>query len=231
MSSYKVVAMLRVKDAILTIRDCLDSLSRICDAAVVVDNGSTDGTLEVYKEYPLVKDVAQTEGFHEGRDKRMAHEMAIKQNPTHILWLDSDECFPIWFDRKEMEKLLDKGHVGYKFWLFHFWNNRTQYRVDGKWGSYASVPQLRLWQHQLGTSFSGAKIHNGLITGLKGPAGCIVDCRDIPLKHYGYADKKKSTEKYQLYTTIDKETGRNYDHIVNESGIQVKQWNVKEDRP
>ncbi len=45
----KLTAILRIKDQIATIDECMSKLSTIADEIVVVDNGSTDGTIERYK--------------------------------------------------------------------------------------------------------------------------------------------------------------------------------------
>ena len=46
-----LAAVIRVKDAIGTIEECLTAASRICDYFCIVDNGSTDGTLEYLHEF------------------------------------------------------------------------------------------------------------------------------------------------------------------------------------
>ena len=46
-----LAAVIRVKDAIDTIEECLTAASRICDIFCIVDNGSTDGTLEHIRSF------------------------------------------------------------------------------------------------------------------------------------------------------------------------------------
>ena len=46
-----LAAVIRVKDAIDTIEECLTAASRICDYFCIVDNGSTDGTLDYLRGF------------------------------------------------------------------------------------------------------------------------------------------------------------------------------------
>ena len=219
----KLVAMLRVKDAIETIRECLDSLSSFADEIVVVDNGSTDGTLGVYEEYPKIVDVARTEGFDEGRDKNLVLDMAKRRDPDWIIWIDSDEVFEERMTRKLVEQYMNQTeHTAIWFKQYHFWRDRTHYRIDDRWKpSY----QRAMWQNQPGTFFSQDKIHNSLIQGLEGQAFGS----DIRLKHYGHVTEAATRKKYELYRQVDNPeashwTGRDYRHMIDERTARLAEW-------
>src|SRR6185312_7243724 len=96
----KLTAVLRIKDQILTIDDCMTKLSELADDIIIVDGESTDGTVEAYKKYPKIKKVITLAGFDEGRDKNLLIEEARKLNPDWILWIDADEIFEKHFTRK-----------------------------------------------------------------------------------------------------------------------------------
>jgi len=87
----KIVAILRIKNEILVINKCLAKLSELVDEIIVLDNGSTDGTQNVYVNFPKITKILHTEGYDEGRDKVMLLDEARKTNPDWILWIDGDE--------------------------------------------------------------------------------------------------------------------------------------------
>ena len=68
----KLIALLRVKDGILFADEWLKVMEKLVDEIVVVDNGSTDGTFELFSRHKLVVDIIQTFGFDEGRDDGFA---------------------------------------------------------------------------------------------------------------------------------------------------------------
>lgn len=189
----KLVAMLRVKNQILTIRECLNRLVDLVDEIVVVDNGSTDGTLGVYSQYPEIVAVKQTKGFDEGRDKIMAHSLAKSRNPDWILWIDADEVFEDSLTRDVLHNYMADESLGAVwFRLYHFWGGKTHFRIDGRWLKYTAAPQRMMWRETGKEYFRDMKFHNGGIMG--------VEKRRITssyrLKHFGYVypDQLKAKE-------------------------------------
>ena len=98
----KLVGMLRVKNGMFFLKRWLEGISPLVDEIVVVDNGSTDGSLEVLTRHPNVVAIAQTEGLHEGRDINLAYYMARQRNPDWVIWLDVDEVFESRLTRKNL---------------------------------------------------------------------------------------------------------------------------------
>ena len=101
-----LVAILRIKDQAATIDECLSKLSKLADQIIVLDNGSTDGTLEAYRRYPKIVNILHTTGFNEGRDKIMLLDEAKKSKADWILWIDADEIFEEHMTRKVMESYM-----------------------------------------------------------------------------------------------------------------------------
>jgi len=205
----KLVAILRAKNEILVIRNCLSRLSELVNEIIVLDNGSTDGTLNAYKEFPKVVKILQTEEYHEGRDKILLLEEAKKRNPDWILWIDSDEIFEKHFTRNVIEKYMQSKHNRITFRLCHFWQSEKRCRIDKVFFLYSLHPQRSMWRNVPVAYFKDQKMHNGDIRGIKG--GYYIS--PYRLKHYGYVFKEKTKNKMNAYEKIDKSGDRVYDHL------------------
>ena len=198
-----------------TIEECLDKLSSLVDEIVVVDNGSTDGTLEAYKKFPKIKEILHTEGFQEGQDKIMLLDAAKARNPDWILWIDADEIFEKNMTRGVLDRYMRSGHNIFGFRMYNFWLNRNMCRIDGNWFGYTLKAQRTLCKNLPGIYFVNRKFHNGVIRGVPGKA----KISPYRLKHYGYADKNETMRKWKFYTANDKERGKKgyYNHLDPES--------------
>ncbi len=206
---YKLIAILRAKDEIDNIDQCLGKLSELVDGIVMLDNGSTDGTLERYKKYPKILTLLKTEGYHEGRDKLMLLNKAREYEPEWILWIDADEVFENNLTRTVLDSYMRSGYNRITFRLCHFWLDRSHCRFDGPYWLYSLHPQRSMWRNIPEATFKNVKLHNG-------------DIQNIPkryylspyrLKHYGYSDRSKMVKKYQKYIEEDKTGQRDYSHL------------------
>lgn len=203
----KLVTILRIKNQIDTIDECITKLSDISDEIIVLDNGSTDGTLEVYAKYPAIVEILTTEGFNEGRDKIMLHEAAKLRNPDWIFWCDADEVFEENFTRAVAEEYMSSSHNRVAFRMCNFWLSRKNCRYDSEYYLYTLHPQRSMWRNMKSAYFRNLIIHNGDIMGVPGKPYVS----PYRLKHYGYVEKKKIEEKLAIYRATDKSDKRDYD--------------------
>ena len=111
----KLVTMLRVKNGMLFLPEWLERMSALSDECVVVDNGSTDGTVEMLRSHPLVVSLDCTEGFHEGRDKQLAYQRARERRAEWILFLDVDEIFEQRLRRADLDRMMSSREVSRYF--------------------------------------------------------------------------------------------------------------------
>lgn len=211
MDAMKLAAILRIKDQILTIDDCLTKLSEIADDVIIVDGESTDGTAETYKKYPKVRKVITLPGFDEGRDKNLLLDEAKKLNPDWIVWIDADEVFEKHFTRAVAEKYMRSKYNRIEFRMCNFWLSDKRCRIDGNYYLYTLHPQRSMWRNVPTARFKDQKIHNGPILGVPGP----VYLSPYRIRHLGYLYKQKIDERLERCLREDPSGSRDYMAILD----------------
>jgi glycosyltransferase involved in cell wall biosynthesis len=219
----KLVAILRIKDQIQTIDECLTKLSSFTDEIILLDNGSTDGTLEAYAKYPKVTKVLHTTGYDEGRDKIMLLEEAKKSTPDWILWIDADEIFEDHFTREVAESYMNSEFTRVTFRMCNFWLGKERCIYDGQYYLYNLHPQRSMWKNVPEAYFKNQKLHNGDIRGVVGKTYLS----PYRLKHYGYVDRAKMQEKLDRYLTEDTSGVRDY-KTFNDPNVPRKTYRFYE---
>ena len=200
MKSKKLVCMLRVKDGMLFARDWLKKTEALVDEIVVVDNGSTDGTLELLRDSPKVVSIDETVGFDEGRDKILVYNRAREQNPDWILWIDIDEIFEDRLDRNVLDRLMaSERYSRYWFRRFHLHEREDRFEAGLSKMFEIAWPDRVMWRNQDSGYFEYQKIHCNLIKGITGKSA-ITSYR---IKHYGSLNKEYLHKKTDLYISVD----------------------------
>ena len=119
-----------VKNESQVIKDCLDSISPLCDEIIVFDTGSNDGTQDICKQNKLVKLIQGEwrDDFAWARNK--SFEAATCD---YILWVDADDLI----DDKSIKFLLElKNNNLNKYdmvimpYRYHFDGKKDQYTLD-----------------------------------------------------------------------------------------------------
>jgi glycogen(starch) synthase len=218
----KLTAGIRVKNGERFAEECLRDLSAYVDEIVLVDDGSTDRTVQIARSFPKVTSVVRWEKdfFHEGIDRNVVLALAKNSNPDWILLPDIDEVFEDRF-KEEVHRMMEEPDVSlYAFLFCHFWRSKSHFRVDGKWGRETrEFPIPRMVRNEPGLRYP---VHRALgtaqITGVRGRA--IVS--DLRVKHYGHLYEDISREKVRLYASLD--PGVDYSYMVDETGLELEEW-------
>ena len=210
MNDPNIVAMLRIKNESRWIEKVLQVASTICSEIVVLDDGSTDNTVEICKKFDEVVDIHQQSDLptDQTRDKNILLKMARARNPDFILSLDGDEIIQPNAKRILFEELniLYPDVQVFEFEHLFMWDKPNQYRYDGIYTSMWRRKLLRMSNqpkdlHFDETGFAG----NGHCPNIpQKSVGWNESVRSkIKILHYGYYDEEVRQKKYRYYTTRD----------------------------
>jgi len=218
----KLTSIMRVKDGMEFIHRWLDNIGPLVDEIILVDNGSTDGTLEVIKNHPKVVCIEHTVGYHEGRDKAILYKRARERKADWLLTLDVDEIFEKRMTRERIEKMMQsKLFTKYRFRRYHLFKDENHFKAGIRNLFHNSVHDREMWKDQPTGHFPPYKLHIGNPRGIKG-LSCWTNIR---LKHYSPLYSKKHQEKTKYYSEMDPKRAKMYDKHHNEI---VRTWRFYE---
>jgi glycosyltransferase involved in cell wall biosynthesis len=181
----KISVAVITKNEEQNIRDCLESV-RWADEVVVVDSGSTDGTIQICREFQARIYVEEWKGF--SRQKNSALE---KTRNEWVLSLDADERVTPEL-QGEIETTLGRNPLcdGYFIARKNFFLNRW-IKHCGWYPDY----NLRLFRKDRGR-FRERAVHERVE--LKGKAGYLKN----PLEHKTYQSVSDFLERMDRYSTL-----------------------------
>lgn len=250
---------IRVKNAIDTIEECITEAARIADKLLIVDNGSTDGTLEWLFEYSQnhpdrflsaeaidnLKEnhgiesfgaILLTEGTDEPRDRRVMDAMLGASECTWGMFIDSDEIISKQITREQVLDWMTDTKAefnGVAFRHVHFWNDKDHYRIDQRWKPRHNRMMFRITPEA--TLTTEKRTNPEVVRNLKGR----VLATNYVIKHYGHIDKEKNRARQKRWREIDNPSmqdwsGISYDHMTDESYLELAEWHEEQninDRP
>ena len=148
----KIVGVYRIKNEERWIAKSLESISDICSEVVILDDGSTDKTVEICSKYDKVVDIHKQKDlpFDETRDRNLLLEMALKRKPDIILSLDGDEIL-MPSSKEILSEELDVFYSEKKIFEFQFltiWDQFNKIRYDGLYGKTWQPRLFRVGKNQ-----------------------------------------------------------------------------------
>ncbi|MDD4854859.1 MAG: glycosyltransferase family 2 protein [Sulfuricurvum sp.] len=180
-----VSAVMIVKNGARTIHKTLESLREFEDV-VVYDNGSTDGTLEIAREYPNVHLI---EGNFDGFGTTKNRAASFAQNDW-ILSIDSDEEIDIGLLNTLKNDTFNSNTV-------YMINSLAYYKEIAIRHSGWNNQKIRRLYHRGITSFNNNYVHERIMD-----EGMKIALLEGNIKHYSYTSISDFIIKLDRYSTL-----------------------------
>lgn len=188
--SEKISVVIICKNEAAIIKTVLQSVLPLSDDIVVYDSGSTDGTLEILKAYPVQLHRGPWLGY--GKTKQAA--MALARH-NWILSLDADEAPDETLQQHLKTIALTDAKTVYKFRFKNFLG--STWLRHGEWGR---DKHIRLF-HKDFAHWNDADIHESLII----TAGARVVLLKGYVRHYTIKDLAEYSHKVVHYALLNAE--------------------------
>lgn len=185
-----LTACLIVKNEEAHLDRCLSSLQGIVDEIVVVDTGSTDGTLAIAERHGAK--IGHYAWNHHFADARNA-SLELASQPW-ILWIDADEVWAKGGETMLREALTRPHFGGYLVKIINFLENQ------GERSEFVHAP-VRLFRNHPTVRFEG-RIHEQIAPGLIELGWPVASLPAVQLLHYGYLPETMQ-DRNKIQRTLD----------------------------
>jgi glycosyltransferase involved in cell wall biosynthesis len=216
--------MIRAKNEARWIEAVVRSLLPLCDRVYVMDDHSTDSTVEIcgrYMRVSVLPSPFDENDFSETRDKTWLLDWIANDAPyTHVACIDGDEELEPEGPQK-LRNLFRRGKVKSAMGrVVYLWDEKNQWRTDGIYGNFHRPSFFEINRddpHAM--SFHSLYGNKTSLHCTNVPFGLIRDSvpTDINLLHYGYMHREDRLRKYEYYSTL-KDPGNEiedyYRHMV-----------------
>lgn len=184
----------------------LRSVAGHIDAAVIIDDASTDNTVALCKELlqgipvHIVTNDA-TMFANEVNLRKLQWEETVRTNPDWILNLDADECIEDSFWSAAQDVLSDPDAARCCFRLHDMWNE-TQYRTDAFWRAHETSRTFMVrYRHAFAYEWKETPQHCGRF-----PSNCNKFQKAeaaYRVQHFGWSTAQDRLEKHARYLRLD----------------------------
>lgn len=187
----------------------IEHLRGFCDQISVLDDGSTDGTLQYLQsqidgQLSVRGNPSGTFDLHEGQTRQALLDFTLERAPTHVLAIDGDEFIS---DGQALRALLEaQPAVGaWALRMTEIWNvteDGMQVRLDGAWHPYQRV---HVWAvpSQLNANWRIMDRPLACSPVPRAVLGLRPQLSGISIYHFGWADPATRQARYDRYMSLD----------------------------
>lgn len=241
--TYPFVGMLRIKNESQFIAEVLESILPLCPKIYILDDHSTDNTIEICHRYHPQVEVLPSPftGLNESRDKNWLYDEIIRRcRPEYILCIDGDEVLEQRGPEIIRETVARKPDVNsFVMKIAFIWGDRGTVRVDRIYSDFWRPSLFKPFHEQPGDVDTRTLLQEFRF--MATPFGRAVGddkpnlhCSSVPqrfihgrqmckvrLKHYGYMERETRVKKLDFYTSCDWKNASedSYRHITQGDNV------------
>ncbi len=213
----KKIVLLPVKNESWILRQSLKNFSSFADHIIVADQGSTDGSRDIYKEFPKVTVIENTSVGHSNSVRWLLldymRKTYINDNEQKlVLCIDADEML----SKKTVEAMEEIAKnkdetLSFQLPWIQLWKDAQHYRKDGVWeNNYKTIGFIDNesldYNRELTINDHAPRI----------PATSeIIKLPEQPLLHFQYVAWEASQTKQAWYKASEKIEGKKSSQYIN----------------
>lgn len=225
----RLLALLAIRDGMPHLPGFLRNVAPQVDGIVALDDGSSDGSLELLEQHQAVIEVLRNPPSRPAWDEIGNHRAlvgaALRHRAEWVVCVDTDERLERGF-RARAERVIARGRVfgytAYAVRLRELWDDPGQYRADGIWGRKLIA---RLFQARADHEFDPRSLH-GSKAPMQGKRRGRFPRTDLTIYHLGMLKPEDREARRLRYERADPDRRWQrigYDYLTDARGLTLHQ--------
>lgn len=212
-----LLALLLVRNAEDRLQTLLDSVATCCRSILVLNDRSTDGTLDVLRNHPAVTNIFSSNNalplrpwfFSESMCLNLLYRMADFHMPDWIIALSDDETVDSFAALSEKLEAADPNTAGFQLRRISTWDDPL-YPLMVPLMSKAKGLDGRIWRYHPNLMPGTKWLHNGYIPANIETFGGVETLEGVTLIHHGWNTLERRLEKANTYYSLDPDCKCNF---------------------